>query len=483
MPRRQLLHLLILHWTPSIIFLMFRRLLCILLFLSLLGGCGSYLPPELSIFKPISEEDEVRISREFRREAKKKLKLINHPEVLRYVNQVGQRILSVMGPQPFEYRFFIVEDPQLNAFAVPGGSIYVHTGLIEKVSSTDELAGVLSHEIIHVKSRHIARISGPDPLSLLGLIGVFLGRGGSQGQAVGVLGQALAATRQLSYNRQLEQEADTLGVKYMADAGYDPRGALGFLKIINQERVLNPVDVPPYLMTHPVTQERIAGVEGAIRSFGLGRPRLERPDPIKKVQTILRLEGQDSNTVVGEYEKLVGKYPRSAERLHLLGVAYHHKGRWSQTRESYERARAISPKSPGIDRDLGRLYTQIGEFRLAHDAFERSLSADPKEPLNYLFLGELFEKESNFREAVSAYLRAHNLSPLWAEPPHRLGVVYGKMNRLADAYYYLGRSHLLLDEDEEAIANLERALKILGAASRRGAIVKEELEIIRARRG
>lgn len=132
---------------------------------------------------------------------------------------------------------------------------------------------------------------------------------------------------------------------------------------------------------------------------------------------------------------------------------------------------------------MGRLYTQIGEFRLAHDAFERSLSAEPKEPLNYLFLGELFEKESNFREAVSAYLRAHNLSPLWAEPPHRLGVVYGKMNRLADAYYYLGRSHLLLDEDEEAIANLERALKILGAASRRGAIVKEELEIIRARRG
>lgn len=432
--------------------------------------------------KPMQEDQEVRISREFRREARKKLKLITNPEVERYVEQVGKRILAVMGPQPFDYRFFVVEDLRLNAFAVPGGSIYLHTGLMDRISNTDELAGVLGHEIVHVKSRHIARMSGPDPTSLLALLGVFLAGSGSQAQAVGVLGQALAATRQLSYSRQLEQEADTLGVRYMAQAGYDPRAALGFLKIVDQERLLNPVDLPPYLMTHPLTQERIAGVEAVIRSLGPKRSALEERDPIKKIQVMLRLERHEADAVIGEHERLLGQSPHKAEAAHLLAIAYHHAGRWLEARANYERARNLDPKSPGIDRDLGRLYTQTGDFARAHEALERSLGAEPKEPLSYLFLGELFERESNLPEAVSAYLRAHNLSPSWPEPPHRLGVVYGKMNRLGDAYYYLGRSHLLLDDDVKAIADWERALKIIGASSPRGQLIKEELDFIKARR-
>ena len=469
------------HWTPSIIPSMSRKLFSLLLGAYLLAGCGSYQPPKVPFVKPISEDEEVKISREFRREAKKKLKLVQHPEVERYVNQVGQRLLSVMGPQPFDYRFFVVEDSQLNAFAVPGGSIYVHTGILERINSTDELAGVLGHEIIHVKGHHIARISGPDVTSLLALLGVFLG-GSGQAQAAVALGQALALTRQLSYNRQLEQEADTLGVKYMAEAGYDPKAALAFLKIIDQERVLNPIDVPPYLMTHPLTQERLTGVEGVIRSLDLKRAKLDLPDPIKKIQTLLRLERQESDAVIAEYEKLLSQNPENAQAMHLLGIAYYYKGRWSKAQEYYERTKALNPKSTGIERDLGRLYTQIGEFSRAHLAFERSLIAEPNEALNYLFLGELFEKESNFSEAVGAYLRAHNLSSMWALPAYRLGVVYGKMNRLGDAYYYLGRSHILSDEDEMAIADLERALKIVGPTSPRGQVIREELDMIKARR-
>ena len=463
---------------------MIRKLLCLFLSVTVFGGCGSFLPKELpTIFKPITEKDEIKMSREFRREAKKHFKFISHPEVERYVNRIGRRILSVMGPQPFEYRFFTVEDRELNAFAVPGGSIYVHTGLIKRVNSTDELAGVLGHEIIHIKARHIARISGPDPLSLLALLSIFLVGSGPQGQAAGVLGQALSASQQLSYTRQLEQEADILGVKYMSEAGYDPRASLGFLKIINQEKILNPVNIPPYLLTHPLSRERIAKVEGAIRSFNLTQSRSNYPDPIRKIQLILRLEADDSENVIKKYEKLVKNHPESAEPVHLLGVAYHYKGKLAQARESYERARALSPGSIGIDRDLGRIYTQIGEFRLAHEAFKRSLIVEPREALNYLFLGELFEKESNFQDAVGGYLRARNLSPLWAEPPHHLGKVYSKMNRLGDAYYYLGRSHLLSDEDEEAIADFKRAIEIFGSASPRGQIIREEMEAIKAKMG
>ncbi|MBI2090147.1 MAG: M48 family metalloprotease [Deltaproteobacteria bacterium] len=461
---------------------MLRKFLYTLLLVTGFTGCASRLPAQIPLVKPLAEDEEVRISREFRRQAKKQLQLVRHPEIERYVDRIGRQLLSPMGPQPFDYRFFVVENSQLNAFAIPGGTIYVHTGLIERVKSTDELAGVLGHEIAHAKGRHIARISGPDPLSLLALLGVFLSGGGTQAQAAGALGQALAATRQLAYNRQLEQEADTLGVKYMAEAGYDPRAALAFLRLIDQERMLNPVDIPPYLMTHPLTQERLSRVEAVVSSLRTGAAKREAADPIRKIQTLLRLERHEADAVIGEYERVLGQDPQNAEALRMLGLAYQYRGKWTEAREHLERARALDPQGPGMERDLGRLYTQMNEYRLAHDAFQRALSAEPKEPLNHLWLGELFEKEGKFSEAVLAFLQAHTLSPLWPEPAQRLGVVYGKMNRLGDAHYYLARSQLLADEDELALANLERALKIFRPASPRGQLITDEIAAIKARR-
>ena len=134
------------------------------------ASCASRLSSMLPSVSPPSEDEEVRISREFRSEAKKHFKFVTHPEVERYIDRLGQRILSVSGPLPYDYRFFVVEDSQLNAFAVPGGSIYFYSGLIERAKTTSEIAGVLGHEIIHIKGRHMARSSGPDAISLLSLI-------------------------------------------------------------------------------------------------------------------------------------------------------------------------------------------------------------------------------------------------------------------------------------------------------------------------
>jgi predicted Zn-dependent protease len=430
-----------------------------------------------------SEDEEARISREFRREARKQLKFVTNPEVERYIDRLGQRILSTMGAQPFDYRFFVIQDDQLNAFAVPGGSIFFFTGLIEKAKTTSEVAGVLGHEIVHVKGRHMARQSGLDAISLLGLLGAFLlARTGSGGQAAGAVGQAIAATRQIAYSRQLEMEADTLGVRYMAAAGYDPKGSVGFLKLLDQERALNPIDIPAYMMTHPVTQERIANTELVIRSLGKTDIKVEKFDLLKKIQIIIRVERRDSDAVLAEYDKLVRQNPESAESLHLLAVAQQLTGQLAQAKQNYEKARRLSPENPDLDRDLGRLYTQTGEFALARAAFNQALALEPKESLTYLYLGELYEKQDDLPAAAGAYLNALNLSPFWDKPPYRLSVVYGKLNRLGDAYYYHGRSMLLQDDDQRAVADFEKALKVLGENSPRGQLIKAELAALRARR-
>jgi predicted Zn-dependent protease len=430
-----------------------------------------------------TEDEEVRISREFRREAKKVLKFVNDPEVERYIDRIGRRILAATGPLSFDYRFFVVDEDQLNAFSVPGGSIYVYTGLIERTKNTDELAGVLGHEITHAKNHHMARASGPDAVSILSLLAmVALARSGSGAQAAGMVGQAVSATRQLAFSRQLEMEADTLGTRYMAAAGYDPKGTIEFLKILDQERALNPVDVPAYILSHPISQERIANAELVVKSLGQTQSRPDDPTALKKVQIVIRMDRANRDDVVHQYEKLVKQAPRNPELLYLLGYAQQRQGQLSEARANYEQARKIWPENAGLQRDLGRLYGEMGDFVKARTAFDQSLAIEPNEPLTYLYLGEMLEKSGDLRSAVGSYLNAQNLAPLWDRPLYKLGMLYGKLDRPGDGYYYLGRAFALQDEDDKAINNLERAVKILGPNSPRGQLIQEELNTLKKRK-
>jgi predicted Zn-dependent protease len=430
-----------------------------------------------------SEDEEAKISREFRRESKKFLKFVNDPEVERYIDRIGRRILAATGPLSFDYRFFVVEDDQLNAFSVPGGSIYVYTGLIERAKTTDELAGVLGHEITHAKNHHMARASGADPISILSLLAmVALAKSGSGAEAAGTLGQAVAATRQLAFSRQLEMEADTLGTRYMAAAGYDPKGTLAFLKMLDQERALNPIDVPAYILTHPVTQERVANAELVVKSLGATPVRPNDPDALKKVQIVIRMDRPNRDDVVLQYEKLVKQDPQNPELHYLLGFAQLTQGNLTQAKKNYELARKTWPENAGLERDLGRLYGEMGDFTAARNAFEQALAVEPNEPLTYLYFGEMLERSGDLREAAGAYLNAQNFAPLWDRPYYKLGMLYGKLNRPSDGYYYLGRAYALQDEDEKAINNFERAIKIVGANSPRGQLIQEELSTLKNRK-
>jgi beta-barrel assembly-enhancing protease len=449
----------------------------------LLSSCSSGLAPVIPSVSPPAEDEESRISREFRREAKKFLKFPNNPEVERYIDRIGRRILAATGPLSFDYRFFVIEDDQLNAFSVPGGSIYVYTGLIERAKSTDELAGVMGHEITHAKGHHMARSSGPDAISILSLLAmVALARSGSGGQAAGIVGQAVSATRQLAFSRQLEMEADTLGTRYMAAAGYDPKGTIAFLKMLDQERALNPIDVPAYVMSHPITQERVANAELVVKSLTQRELRSESPEVLKKVQIVIRMDRPGREAVVTEYEKLVQKNPQDAQLRHLLGFAEQLQGQLAQARQNYEKSRQLQPENAGLERDLGRLYGEIGDFSASRNAFDRALALEPNESLTYFYLGDMLEKSGDLRGAAGAFLNAQNLAPFWDRPPNRLGMVYGKLDRPGDGYYYIGRSFMLQDDDEKAISSLERAVKIIGANTPRGKIVQDELNNLKTRR-
>jgi predicted Zn-dependent protease len=228
----------------------------------------------------LSVPAERRLGEKIMLEIRRDPAYVNDPEITDYINQLGQQLAGQVETvrQPFE--FFVVRDAMLNAFALPGGYVGVHTGLILAARSESELAGVLAHEISHVTQSHLVRLFGNQSsaqlTSLLSLAVALLAARSNPDVAVGaaMAGQAAVIQNQLNYSRDFEREADRLGLDLMEKAGYDTRGMGSFFERMLQFGRLYENNAPGYLRTHPLTTERITDMENRIAQ----RPYKQVPD-------------------------------------------------------------------------------------------------------------------------------------------------------------------------------------------------------------
>ncbi len=174
--------------------------------------------------------------------------------------------------QRYAWRLLLLRDPSVNAFALPGGYLGVHTGLLATVSSADELASVLAHELSHVSQRHIARLltqqSRQAPWMLaamvLGAVAASKAKNADIGNAAIVGGQALALQNQLNFSRDMEREADRVGFGIMTEAGFDGQGFASMFDKLQQASRLNDDGAFPYLRSHPLSTERIADMRARL---------------------------------------------------------------------------------------------------------------------------------------------------------------------------------------------------------------------------
>lgn len=243
----------------------------------------------------LSHTAEQRLGQQIMLEIRRDPAYLDDPEVAAYIDQIGQRLVSHAEGvrQPFE--FFMVRDAMLNAFALPGGYVGVHSGLVLATRSESELAGVLAHEISHVTQSHLARRFGKQSesqmVSLLSLAVAVLAARSAPDVAVGaaMAGQAAGIQQQLNYSRDFEREADRLGLDLMERGGYDTRGMASFFERLLQFGRLYENNAPGYLRTHPMTTERITDMENRIAQrpykqvadsieFGLVRAKLRATD-------------------------------------------------------------------------------------------------------------------------------------------------------------------------------------------------------------
>lgn len=217
-----------------------------------------------------SEVQESRLGREIMQQIRAGRDYLDDAEITDYLNAIGDRLVA-SSPSPYRhFEFFVVRDPTINAFALPGGYIGVHTGLISATRNESELAAVLAHEIAHVTQNHIARMvdaqktSGLASLAALA-IAILAARSNSQvSQAAVTLAGAMNVQSQLDFSRDHEREADRVGLQTLVQAGYAPAGMVSFFERLQAQGRLVETSAPAYLRTHPLTFQRIADMQNRV---------------------------------------------------------------------------------------------------------------------------------------------------------------------------------------------------------------------------
>lgn len=238
-------------------FATFRRArLALVLTLFTVAGCAT-----LGGQNYYSVEQEWQLGQQLEGQLRTQLPLTNDATLNRYVNDLGQRIVRETNAAQLPWRFYVVREGSINAFNVPGGLVYVHTGLIAQANSAAELAGAMAHEIAHGTARHgTQQLSRANELNTVA--GAVLGR--SPNVAAAIAAQIAAQGTVARFSREAEREADQLGVRYMASAGYDPEGLARLLEqLARQDGGRGGVAL---FRTHPLSGERVQNVRAAARS-------------------------------------------------------------------------------------------------------------------------------------------------------------------------------------------------------------------------
>lgn len=215
----------------------------------------------------VSEDQEVELGRRNAEEINSHLPLVQDAAVTAYVDSLGMAIARTTPRADLQWRFFVVNSPEVNAFALPGGFVYVNRGLIERAERLDELAGALGHEIGHVVRRHSVRQlekqRGANVAVALGCTLTRLCEGDVARTAIQVGGAALFAR----YSRQDEAEADSDAVVNVVHAGIDPRGIPSLFERLLEERRTSPMRIEAFFASHPLEEDRIRATEREIAAL------------------------------------------------------------------------------------------------------------------------------------------------------------------------------------------------------------------------
>lgn len=300
-----------------------------------------------------SELQEARLGREIMRQIRASRDYLDDAELADYLNALGDRLVAVSPSPHRHFEFFVVRDSSINAFALPGGYIGVHTGLISAARNESELAAVLAHEIAHVTQNHIARMvdqqRGSGLMSLAALaIAILAARSNSQvSQAAATVASAVNVQQQLDFSREHEREADRVGLQILAQAGFAPAGMASFFERLQAQGRLFDSNAPAYLRTHPLTHQRIADMQNRVAEM----PYRQHPDSLefRLMRARVWADEGEAAQAVARFETLIESAPQDVAAWYGLARASLRAGRLERAQQAVARLDALDPATPLVE--------------------------------------------------------------------------------------------------------------------------------------
>ena len=217
----------------------------------------------------ISVSDEIQLGKQAQQEVRKQVPELNDSLIVGHVRSVGRQLAAKAGGPRYPYTFSVADYREINAFALPGGPVWIHRGVIQAAANEAQLAGVVAHEVAHIAQRHAADQITKSLVAngFLGLLGAVLGNDRSA-RAAQMGAQILAGGYMLKFSRDDEHEADRVGAQIMRRAGWDARAMADFMDTLRREGGRNPSSVEVFLSSHPAPGERAALLRKSVRAGG-----------------------------------------------------------------------------------------------------------------------------------------------------------------------------------------------------------------------
>ncbi len=436
----------------------------------------------------VTEED--KIGQELNIQLRRQVKFVNDPLILGYINRLGKKIVHLIPHNPFHYRFYVIDHNQINAFATPGGYIYILRGLLETAENEGELMGVMCHEVSHAALRHVSqRMAKAKMVNLATLAGLLAGAllgVAAGGRDAGQLSQALivgslagGASAMLHYSREDEREADNQGYKYLTKLGYNPKYMVTMLKRISKASLDLGGLIPSYLKTHPGTDDRILQIQMLMHRspYHVRRHVATGLFPLVKTRLIALYGSLDK--VPAEFRRRLAKRPN--DRLARYGLALVMR-RLGRTREALALFRQLLRTDPGnliYVRGQAVTYYQAGQMEKAREGLTRLLITHPHDAQALYYLGRAYQESDDIDAAYGVFRRLIVLQPNLPDVQYNYGLVLGRKGQEGLARYHLGLAARMRGRLKNALYHFKVAQRNLKNRPDLLAKIKDEIKGIK----
>ena len=414
----------------------------------------------------LNRSDEYQIGRMIVRGLRDQGQILDDPEISDWIQNLGSKIAAQAQDGGQRFQFFVVRDPGINAFALPGGFIGVNQGLITATANESQLASVLAHEIAHVTQRHIARsirAQGRQSLASAAailaaiLIGAAAGGGSDAVQAGIAIAQGTAAQQRINFTRANEYEADRVGISFLAAAGYDPHGMPDFFETLSRRMGLSGSQVPEFLRTHPVNSNRIA--ESRDRAAQFPKPRLAESPAYSFARERVRVVGSPPDSDLRPYyAALRDQRPLTSGEQYGEALAMLAAGQAKSSVGALIELSGQTPGSPMLQSGLGQALFAAGRQAEALDSLSEALKIAPRNvPLSIRY-AEILMNTGRAKEAHEVLLDVFNNVTPTADQIRLTALAASAAGDTGDAYYYMSEYHIAAGDLPLAMRQLEMAL-------------------------